>query len=212
MSALSQQLEELKLAMADRLPQEIRDKFAAATEALKNTGIEDTMAHPGEQFPDFSLPDATGKQVSLDELIEEGPLVVTFYRGSWCPYCNLELRAYQDLMGEITERDARLVAISPQKPDQSLSAKEKEGLSFDVLSDTDNRLAEALGIMFPLAEELRSIYANFDLNLPDINDVDNWNLPLPATFVVGMDKTIEWVSADADYTNRPDPSEVLNHL
>jgi peroxiredoxin len=138
--------------------------------------------------------------------------VVSFYRGGWCPYCNLELRALQAVLPQVRALGAHLVAISPQTPDESLSTAEKNALAFQVLSDTGSRTARGFGIAFDLAEELRPIYARFGHALPDRNGDDTWVLPIPATYVVGQNGRIALGYVDVDYRNRLAPSEVVEAL
>jgi peroxiredoxin len=162
-----------------------------------------------DRAPDFRLPAARGGYVRLHDLLAKGPVVVSFYRGGWCPYCNLELRALQNALPEIKRLGAQLVAISPQTPDESLSTAERNELAFAVLSDIGSVTAKAFGIAFELAEELRPIYARSGHALPDKNGDDSWVLPIPATFVVDRDGAIALAFVDVDYRNRLEPTEIV---
>jgi peroxiredoxin len=150
--------------------------------------------------------------VSSEALRHEGPVVVSFYRGGWCPYCNLELKALQEVNDEIKALGARLVAISPELPDETLSTAEKNDLEFEVLSDTDNKVADQYGLSFSLAEELRPIYKNWGADVATVNDDPDWRLPLPATYVIDQDGRIVHSFTDEDYTARLEPDEILDSL
>ena len=158
------------------------------------------------------MPDARGGYVRLNGLLAAGPVVLSFYRGGWCPYCNLELRALQQALPEITRLGATLVAVSPQTPDESLSTAEKNALAFPVLSDAGSATAKSFGIAYDLAEELRPIYTRFGHALPDKNGDEGWVLPIPATYVIDTDGTIALAYVDVDYRNRLEPAEILTAL
>lgn len=166
----------------------------------------------GEAFPALILPNHKGITTDLGVLIAISPLIVTFYRGGWCPYCNLELRAYQDLLPEIIAKGARLVAISPETPDNSLSTAEKNALSFDILTDSDGHLADALGIRFELSPAIRALYQKFGHDLPVRNGDGRWSLPMPATYVIEKGGRISLAYVDADYRKRLDPQVALDAL
>ena len=141
-----------------------------------------------------------------------GPVALVFYRGAWCPYCNIHLRALQAALPEMQALGASLIAISPQAPDESLSNMEKQELAFDVLSDRGCDVAGAYGVAFALAEELRPIYGALGIALPEKNAADDWRLPIPATFVIGADGRIAFADVDADYRNRAEPDDILATL
>jgi peroxiredoxin len=166
----------------------------------------------GEAFPTLVLPNHKGSTTDLGVLIASSPLIVTFYRGGWCPYCNLELRAYQDLLPKIIAKGARLVAISPETPDNSLSTAEKNALSFDVLTDSDGYLADALGIRFELSTAIKALYQKFGHDLPVRNGDGRWSLPVPATYVIEKGGRISLAHVDADYRKRLDPQVALDAL
>lgn len=166
----------------------------------------------GDEAPDFTLPDPRGGEVALSALLREGPVVLAFYRGGWCPYCNLQLRAYQEALPAIRELGARLVAVSPQLPDQSLSMAEKNALAFDVLSDVGNRVARSYGLVYTLAEELQEGLRAAGRPLSLVNGDDSWELPVPATYVIGPDRRIVAGEVDVDYRDRLDPREILAAL
>ena len=143
----------------------------------------------GHDAPDIVLPDATGQSFAVADLLAKGPVIVTFYRGGWCPYCNLELKAYQAVLPRIAAAGASLVAISPEKPDDTLSTLEKNALTFPVLSDVGQRVGKAFGLVYAFTDELRSVYDGFKLDIPAKNgSPDQWALPLSATYVIGPDE------------------------
>jgi len=173
--------------------------------------IADVLAI-GEQAPDFVLPNASGRMVSLAEVLREGHAVVVFYRGGWCPYCNIQLRAYQRLLPQLAQLGANLVAISPQLPDASLSTAQRNALDFAVLSDAGNGVARSFGLVYSLPDELRQALRSVDKALPDINGDDSWELPVPATFVIAKDGRTIFSHVDIDYRSRCEPDVVLSAL
>jgi peroxiredoxin len=200
-----------KMALEKRGP-EVLAKYAEGIEALRRANAADRAPKPGAAAPDFALPNAMGETVESAALRRKGPMIVTFYRGGWCPYCNLELREYQKLLPEIEDLGASLVAISPQTPDSSLSTKEKNALEFEVLSDVDSRAAQAFGLDFRIEGELREIYRRLGNDLAKWNGDESWRLPIPATFVVDAAGRVVWSHVDVDYTRRADPREALAAL
>ena len=199
-----------RLAEFDRTaPAERRTAFTAQIEDLRATGAEDRILPVGSALPDLALPDARGGSLRLRDL---APAIIVFYRGGWCPYCNLELRFWQRMLPEIAAAGGRLVAISPQAPDASLSTAEKNGLAFPVLSDTEGRAAQAFGLAFDLPPDLRTLYAAAGNDLPTINAGTGWMLPMPGTFVVGPDGRVVLAEVDADYRRRLEPAVALAAL
>lgn len=195
-----------------KAPPEIRTLMERADLALAASGITDRALKGGDAAPEFALADARGGMVRLSEASAKGPIVLSFYRGGWCPYCNLELRALQKVLPEINALGASLIAISPQTPDESLSTAEKNDLAFAVLSDAGSEIAKAFGIAFDLAADLRPIYAKFGHALPDKNGDESWVLPIPATYVIDRDGTIALAFVDVDYRSRLEPDEILSVL
>ena len=166
----------------------------------------------GDKFPDATLTDHLGQPWRFKDALGNGPLLVVFYRGGWCPYCNLELRAYQTMLPDILGSGGQLVAVSPEPPDGSLSTIEKNALEFPVLTDTRNELAQALGIVIEMTPELQGLMAGYDLDLSKKNADTGWTLPIPATFVVARDGTIEFAHVDRDYRERAEPEEARQVL
>ncbi len=183
-----------------------------AQQALKDSRIAERALAAGNDAVDFTLPNARGEQVSSEALRQQGPIVVSFYRGGWCPYCGLELKALQSVNAEIEALGARLVAISPQLPDESLSTAEKNQLEFEVLSDVNSKVADQYGLTFSLDEDLRPIYKNWGADVAVVNDDPDCKLPLPATYVISQDGKIVHSFVEEDYTERLEPDEILNAL
>ncbi|WP_432460211.1 peroxiredoxin-like family protein [Agarivorans sp. QJM3NY_25] len=193
----------------ENVPENIQLIMSQATQALNESGMTSRAPKQGEVLPEFELSNQLGQLRSLNQLLEQGPLVMTFYRGGWCPYCNLELKAYQAVLPELKKAGANLVAITPELPDQSLSTAEKNALEFEVLSDPGSNYAKRLGLVFSLPEELRTIYSGFGIDVEGHNGKGQFDLPLAATFVVTPDKAIVSAFVDADYTKRQEPSEII---
>lgn len=210
--SLTQQLAEMRNAAVENIPSDIYEVMAGATAELKAKALERFAPKVGEVFPNFSLKDQLGREVTLNEMTESGAVVITFYRGGWCPYCNMELKAYQNVLAEIQAKGASLVAISPELPDASLSTTEKNELDFKVLSDVNADFAKSLGIVFSLPEALRPIYSSFGIEVENHNGEGQFDLPLAATFAVDKSGTVIFADVTADYTHRADPKDVLDVL
>lgn len=210
--SLTNDLQIQKEQFLANVPEETVEVMGNATQALAESGIVDRSLKTGQQAPPVRLPNATGSTVDLQELLKSGPVVLSFYRGQWCPYCNLELRALQQILPEIQALGARLVAVSPQTPDNSLSTVEKNELTYEVLSDVGNQVARAYGLVFELPEHLRPIYASFGIDVPAHNGDSSFELPIAATYVIATDGTIAHAFIDADYTQRLDPEAILAAL
>jgi peroxiredoxin len=206
--SLKNQLDEVTAA----IPDGIGSRIDAGVSEVDASGVAPGLA-VGEQAPAFTLPDALGRPVSLAGLLEQGPVVVTFYRGEWCPYCNLQLRALQAALLSFRELGASLVAISPQAPDHSLSLTEKHGLAFPVLSDLDQEVARAYRVQFTLSGDLEDLQVNVFQNDPAAQNADHSrSLPVPATFVIDRDGTVRWAFISADWRQRAEPADVLAAL
>jgi peroxiredoxin len=211
-TSLSHQLREQNAAGRARLSEDTLSVLDTSTAALVASGLVERSLAVGERAPDFSLPSATGATISLASLLSNGPVVVSFYRGGWCPYCSTELRALRAAHPAFVAASATLVAISPQTPDNSLTTAEKHELSFPVLSDIGNVTAESYGLVFGLPESLREVYQGFGIDLPAANGDDTFRLPLPATYVVTREGVVAWRFVDADYTKRAEPDDVIAAL
>jgi len=206
---LGQQLAEIKAQFLRDNTEERAVLYQAKIDELRTNFVMETAIGENDVAPDFTLPNARGGEVALSGLLKSGPVVLAFYRGGWCPYCNIQLRAYQSVLPEVESLSVRLVAISPQLPDDSLSTAQKNDLRFDVLSDIGNETARSYGLVFPLADELREIMRAKGKALSDINGDDSWELPVPATYVINTDGRVALACIDVDYRNRLEPGDML---
>jgi len=188
---------------------EINAIMHKATADLTATGQHLRALKAGERAPAFTLPDVNGKMVSSAELLARGPLVLTFYRGVWCPYCNLDLEAIEATASDIRAKGASLVAISEQTAANSRKAQEKGNLSFPILVDQGGAIADAFGLRFTLSPEIKALYTQFGVDLVAFNGDESWTLPMPARYVIGQDGIVAYAEVNPDYTRRPDPSELM---
>ena len=207
--SLQDNIAEYKAAFVQKAPQNVQELMKQVTQELADTGIVDKAPKVSDKILPFSLSNQHGDTVKLEALLEKGPVVLTFYRGGWCPYCNLELKAFQDQLANIKGENGTLVAITPELPDSSLSTAEKNALEFEVLSDVNSDYARSLGLVFSLAEELRPIYLSFGIEVEKHNGEGQFDLPLAATFVIAQDGTVASSFVTADYTARQEPAEVV---
>lgn len=209
---LIEQLAAYKEEFARNAPPGRVDLYEAKIAELRAEFAKRSGIGAGDMAPDFTLPDADGRQMALTTLLEDGPVVLVFYRGGWCPYCNLQLRAYQAALPEMAEFGARLVAVSPELPDNTLVTSKANALSFPVLSDVGNHVAQAYGLVYTLPVEIQDALRSSNKILPSYNGDDSWQLPIPASFVIGADKTIGAAYHDVDYRSRPSPETILSAL
>ncbi|WP_071000762.1 peroxiredoxin-like family protein [Methylobacterium sp. C1] len=185
------------------------DTMQRATQALIDGRQADQALKAGDTAPAFTLKDADGNSVSSQALLQRGPLVATFYRGVWCPYCNYDLQALERVRPEIEARGAALVAVSPQTPANSRKSQRDNKLGFPILSDPGTTVAARFGLRFALPDDLIEVYRQFGNDLARINDDPAWVLPMPARYVIGSDGVIAYAEVNPDYTRRPDPAELL---
>lgn len=209
--SLSEQLLALSAQSKERMPAEIVQTFQDGIQEVRGSGIVESAINVGAQAVDATLPDAQGNQVTLSELWAKGPVVVTWYRGGWCPYCNLQLQAMQGALPAIKAAGGTLVAITPETPDNSLSTSEKNNLEFVVLSDVGNEVAKKYGVVFKLPSKVSPIYKKM-IDLSKYNADESDELPLAATYVIDQEGKIRYAFLDADYTKRAEPAEVVEVL
>lgn len=211
-TSLQSELSEFAAQFASRVPAEVREVMDQTGRDLEQWFAGQTPIVQGDKAPNFALPKHDGTTWQLSDALNEGPVVLSFYRGGWCPYCNLELRALQAHLPALESAGASLVAVSPQTPDASLSTQEKNELTFDVLSDLGNEVAKQFGLVFELPEELRPVYEGFGIDLPASNGDSSFSLPVPATYVIGTDAVIRYAFVNIDYRTRAEPSDILQQL
>jgi len=188
--------------------------IAGDMERVRAAATIDAALKVGQLAPDFKLPDAFGNPVSLSALLARGPVVISFYRGEWCPFCNIELRALQQALPTIEQLGATLVAISPEMPDHGIIASEKNKLTFPVLSDFGNKVARQFGIVFQIGQELKEFSRNaFKNDIALRNGEDSYQLPVPATYVLDTRGVIRFAHVDVDYMiGRAEPEEIISAL
>lgn len=180
-----------------------------AVEELRMMQLAEQGLQAGEPFPDFALPDSEGRVVASGELLDRGPLVVAFYRGGWCPYCDAMLRAFEEARPAIEAAGASLVAVSADRPDEQARTRAGKGLGFPLLSDAGGRLARLCGVQFELNQAHVALYERLGIDLPACHAETGWELPLPATYVVGQDGIVAYLFVDADWTRRAEPTDVV---
>lgn len=211
--SLKEQLAEYRAGWYKRVPPERQAIMQRHIDQLRAGAISRSMLKVGDRAPAIVLMNAKGQTVDVARLLKKGPVIVAFYRGGWCPYCNLELKAYQQILPEIAAAGASLIAISPEKPDESLSTAEKNALSFEVLSDVGQNVGRAFGLVYDFTDELKSAYRGFNLDIPARNGTpEEWALPVSATYVIDRGGIIVYAYTDPDYRDRADPREVLAAL
>lgn len=209
---LQDQLKAKAEEAAKRMPPEKQKIMNDAIEALRNEKILEKVPKVGETFPEFSLLDVKGRAVKRSDIIVKRRTIITFYRGGWCPYCSIQLHAFQKELPKIRSLDAELIAVSPELSDNSLSTQEKNKLQFTVLSDPDQMLARKLGIVYSLPESLKTLYSQLKIDLPAVNGQQKWELPLAATFVVDRTGKILYAFAHEDYKVRAPMGDILKAL
>ncbi|GAA4539550.1 peroxiredoxin-like family protein [Amycolatopsis samaneae] len=206
---LNRELAAIREHVREAVPAEVAGPLVADVERKKDVDPA-KFAKVGDVLPDFALPGARGERVSLADLTAEGPAVLVFYRGGWCPYCNLTLRTYQqEVLPGLAASGARLAAISPELPDGSLSTVESNELAFDVLSDVGNVVARSLGITFRPESDVQGAMATLVGDIGARNGTGDWELPHPAVLVAGRDRVIRFVDVHPDYTTRTTPEQIL---
>ena len=192
---------------ADRLL--VVDGFA---EELVKSGLDARAVKAGDHAPTFELPDGDGMLWRSEDLLRSGPLVIVFYRGRWCAYCNAQLGALQEIHSKLAEAGASLVAISPQTQKHSYMTRDMHKLRFPVLSDQGNQVARKFGLVYRLSPEMQAMYESIMTKLPGYNGDQSWELPLAATYIVQSDGKISWARVDADWRHRPEAEELLEFM
>ncbi|WKN32825.1 peroxiredoxin-like family protein [Porifericola rhodea] len=209
--SLQAELEAYKEKFLQKADQNKIEAFEGGIQEVIQSGILKQALNTGDQAISFTLKNAKGQEVSLDNYLEKGPVVLTWYRGGWCPYCNLSLKHLQQYLPQFKKEGANLLALTPELPDKSLSTQEKNELEFEVLSDVNNTVARQYGLVFQLNDTVSGYYKQaFDLEVYNGNNSDE--LPLAATYVIDSSGKIRYAFLDADYRNRAEPEEVLKQL
>ncbi len=212
MTNLTKQLAEVKAGSAAKIPAEIYAVMTKSTQDLLDAVLSKKAPKVGDKLEPFNLPNVQGNKIALASLLFKGDVVISFYRGGWCPYCNLELKALNGILPELKELGASLIAITPETPDNSLTTSEKNNLAFEILSDIDNVYAKELNLVFQMPGKLREIYHSFNLHVDAHNGNKDYELPMPATFIVNTEGVITYAFVPEDYTERLDPEIILEVL
>jgi peroxiredoxin len=212
-TTIAEQVADFRRASAGRMPADVAEALRAEQRALAAAGPPAGTAQPGTPLPDGDLLDVNGQPTTLTAALDGRPGVIVFYRGGWCPYCNIALRAYQaQLVPALADRGISLVAISPQTPDGSLSTKEAKELTFTVLSDPGNQLARQLGILTAPSDFARAAQLEIGLDLTQVNADGTTGLPMPTVLIADADGVIRWIDVHPDYTTRTEPGQVLQAI
>lgn len=212
---LQRQLRTIRAQAGKTLPSKAVAMLDRVVADLKARGVELGALRPGLQAPEFALPNQIGRTVSLYGTLTQGPVVLLFYRGEWCPYCCAQLRAMQLALPRLTAGGARLIAVSPELPDHSLSLAERHALDFDILSDRGAVVARSYGLVYRVPDEMRDFYRDRGLDLAKRHGrpVDEpWSLPIPATYVLSPGGVVRFARVDADFTQRPEPQAIVDLL
>ncbi len=209
MQNLTKQLDAFLAGFMERTDSGTAAVIRRAEQDLEQSGIAGHALKVGDRAPAFVLPDQTGKPVSLDAALAKGPVVLTFFRGGWCPFCSLALRALMGIVPELRRRGGELMAISPQSQAHTAATAERNGLNFPVLSDHDNAVSAQFGLVWTLDPEHRAIYERLGHPLPRINGTDSWDLPVPAGYVIGQDGRITFAHVDPRVNRRLEPAAAL---
>jgi peroxiredoxin len=210
--SLAQQLEELTAKLRSLVPAERLATIDRAVEELKTSGLDAWALKVGDKAPSFELPDGDGALWRSEGLLRHGPLVVVFYRGRWCAYCNAQLAALQQVHRQIALAGASLVAVSPQTQKHSYMTRDMHRLRFPVLSDSGNQAARQFGLVYRLSPELQAMYESIMTKLPGYNGDRSWELPLAAAYSVRRDGTISFARVDTDWRQRAEPEEIIARL
>lgn len=208
---LGEQIAQYRQGFRERVSADVQAIMQSATDQLAARGLARKALNVGDALPDFELENQFRVLMSRDELLCK-PLVISFYRGAWCPYCNLELSAQQARMEEMHRLGADFIAISPEQPDYALALQDKHRLNFNILYDKNNQLAKKLGLAFTLPAPLRSVYQTFGIDVCAHNGNDHFELPMPATYIVNQDGKIVFAFIDEDYRVRLEPERLIEKL
>ena len=211
-ATLSEQTQKLVEDFISGLSEDAQQTVGGAFEKLLQSDVGATAPGSGDKAPDFELINVRGGTTQLAEMLKDGPVVLNFYRGGWCPFCNLEFKALSDILPQIKAKGASLVGVSPETPDASLTTIEQHNLPFEVLSDVGNQVSESYGLLMTIYDELRPLYTQWGIDVPAANGDDSYQLPVPATYIIRQDGTIHACYVNKDYTTRMEPQDILSAL
>jgi len=212
LSSFQQELTATAQHLATALPAAASQTIDAGIAQVAAAGTAYHALQTGQTAPNFTLPDASGQPQTLANLLAKGPVVLTFYRGNWCPYCSVQLRAYQQALPELARYGATLVAVSPQTPDFTALTASEKALTFPVLSDVGNGVARQYGLAYGVGPEVADTLRSVGIDLAAFNGTPDDELPLTATFLIGTDGRVAWAEVQANFKHRPDPAAILAAL
>lgn len=210
--SLNEQLEQTTAGFIAKVPAMAQADILRHIKEQQESGFVFGLTE-GDTAPNFTLTNPLGGQITLYNELAKGPVILIFYRGAWCPFCNVQLRAYQQLLPEIQKISGQLIAVSPQSPDNSLSQMEKEQLTFHVLSDPNGRVAERYNILFEMPTYLQNTFTEIlGRDLAKFNESDRWVLPVPATYLIDMEGIVRYAHVDPDFMRRMEPQDIIQLL
>lgn len=201
-----------KRRKTSKVPSQRRMTMEQATQELRDSGIIDKALKTGDQYIDFELPSISGKKIKLSDKLKDGPIILTFYRGGWCPYCNLQLKAYQNRLEDFKAAGGQLIAVSPESMDSANSTVNKNEIKYEILSDNLNKEARKYGLVFKLSEKLKEVYLKIGLDLEKNQGNNSWELPIPATYVIDQKGKIIYSFLNVDYVQRAEPNDIIQVL
>jgi len=210
--SLREELSALGQELTARIPDHVLSIIRDAGAELAHSDLVEQALKAGDKAPDFTLSSLDGEDIGLAGLLKDGPVVVSFYRGGWCPYCNLEMQALQRALPAIEQAGGQLIAIAPELPGHAAQTREKGNLTFPLLHDRDNGVAKMFGLVFTLPDMLRPVYEGFGIDLEESQGNDRFELPVPATYIVRPDGVIASAFVDVDYTKRMEPDRIVEML
>ncbi|WP_448547581.1 peroxiredoxin-like family protein [Thalassotalea fusca] len=206
---LRQSLDEYKSKLASTLSKEVLEVLSRNTSLLQERNLAEQAVSVGDTFPAFSLPDSHGNVHSLQETLERGPVIISFFRGGWCPYCVLELKALRDIVNDLPALNATLIAITPETPEHIADTVSRNELNFVVASDHNNQLAKQCGLVFTVPEDLLAAYVKLGIDINSNNGEEKAELPIPATYIVDQQGVIRFAFVEEDYISRAEPSHLV---
>ena len=209
---LAEKFQHIQQGMAQQLPENILNAFSQSLCELMNKNLEAHALKVGETVPDFTLPSSEGKQVSLYEVLKENSVVLSFFRGNWCPFCMAELNHYQEAVNNKIVDSASVIAISPQTAAYNNAATKENALQFNILSDKGYKVAKRFGLVFSLQENMCDLYKELGADLEAFNDDATYQLPIPATYIIGKDKKVLFASVNTNYMERADICDISANL
>lgn len=209
---LNAQCAAVRDAFIAELPEEQKNTIMAAGQRLAESDVAEHAVGVNDDAPAFTLTDTNGREFQLKEALLHGPIVLSFYRGGWCPFCSLELKALADREADMRNLGARLVAVSPELHEQNQAAAGELKIPFPLLFDEGNRVAREYGLVMQVDEDMRPLYQQWGFDLPTFNGDDSWELPLPGTFIIDTKGVVRAAFVNKDYTQRMEPTDIISAL